>query len=73
MTDYLNELFAGYGPILSVSDLTKILGVNSKTVYDYLQSGDLPAYRIGTKWLILRDEVREALRTSSNRTRSLRM
>lgn len=73
MTDYLNELFAGYGPILSVSDLTKILGVNSKTVYDYLQSGDLPAYRIGTKWLILRDEVREALRTSSNRARSLRM
>lgn len=66
MTDHLNSLFADYPPILSVSDLSKILGVNSKTVYDYLQNGDIPAYRIGTKWLILRDEVQDSLKKSSN-------
>ncbi len=66
MSQYLDNLFEGYSPILSVKDLSEILGLNTKTVYEYLQSGNLPAYHIGTKWVIVRDEVIAFMRDAAN-------
>jgi len=65
MTNHLDDLFAPYPVHLSVSNLALVLGVTQKTAYDYLQGGELPAYRIGTRWLILRDEVKDSIEQSS--------
>jgi excisionase family DNA binding protein len=65
MSRHLDELFAQFPTHLSVSNLSAILGVTKKTAYDYLQSGEVPAYRIGTKWVILRDEVRDFVLASA--------
>lgn len=65
MTNHLDDLFAPYPVHLSVSNLASVLGVTQKTAYDYLQAGELPAYRIGTRWLILRDEVKDFIAQSS--------
>lgn len=66
MSRHLDELFSAYPVHLSVSNLAEVLGVTQKTAYEYLQAGDLPAYRIGTRWLILRDEVKEFVEMSSH-------
>jgi excisionase family DNA binding protein len=66
MSRYLDELFSTYPLHLSVSNLAEILGVTQKTAYEYLQSGEVPAYQIGTRWLILRDEVKEFVEMSSH-------
>lgn len=68
MPKHLEHLFAGYPPILSAKDVAEVLGLNSKTVYEYLQSGELPAYHIGSKWVIVRDEVVEYISSTSNVT-----
>jgi len=65
---HLDELFSAYPVHLSVSNLAEVLGVTQKTAYEYLQAGELPAYRIGTRWLILRDEVKEFVEMSSHHT-----
>ncbi len=65
MTNHLDDLFAPYPVHLSVSNLASVLGVTQKTAYDYLQAGEIPAYRIGTRWLILRDEVKDFIGQSS--------
>ncbi|WP_372379014.1 helix-turn-helix domain-containing protein [Curtobacterium luteum] len=66
MSTRLEQLFDGYPPILSARELAEILGLNNKTVYEYLQNGDLPAYHIGSKWIIVRDEVLEHIQSTSN-------
>jgi excisionase family DNA binding protein len=58
MPSPLDDLFDGYPSLLSVAKLAEVLGVTQKTAYDYLQSADLPSYRIGNRWLILRDEIK---------------
>jgi len=65
MSDRLDELFEPYPTHLSVANLAAILGVTQKTAYEYLSSGELPVYRIGSKWLILRDEIRDYIRQSA--------
>lgn len=65
MPSALDDLFAPYGDHLSVVELATILGVTQKTAYDYLQKNEIPHYRIGTRWLILRDDVREFLQNSA--------
>lgn len=69
MSRHLDELFSAYPVHLSVSNLAELLGVTQKTAYEYLQAGELPAYRIGTRWLILRDEVKEFVEMSSHHAR----
>lgn len=71
MSKNLDKLFAPYPIHLSVAKLAEVLGVTQKTAYEYVQAGDLPAYRIGTRWLILRDEVKDFLEASSRFTGSL--
>jgi excisionase family DNA binding protein len=65
MSRHLDDLFAALPTHLSVVQLSSVLGVTKKTAYEYLQVGDVPAYRIGTKWVILRDEVRDFMLASS--------
>lgn len=55
------DAFSPYGEHLSVQKTAIALGVSQKRVYDLLHAGEIPSYRIGSRWLILRDEVRAYL------------
>ncbi|RUP87612.1 DNA-binding protein [Dermabacter sp. HSID17554] len=35
-------------------------------VYKWLKEGVIPAYKIGSTWLILRDELKETLRAGAD-------
>jgi excisionase family DNA binding protein len=58
MSDHLDRLFAEYPEQMSAAELAEALGVKNATVYKWLQNGTIPAYQVGTHWLILRDEVK---------------
>jgi excisionase family DNA binding protein len=68
VSTHLDELFAGYGVHLSVTELATVLGVTKATAYEYLQAGNIPSYRIGARWLILRDEVRDFIKSTTTYT-----
>ncbi|MGN7704974.1 helix-turn-helix domain-containing protein [Cellulosimicrobium composti] len=57
----VDELFEGLPKHLSVEQLADVLGVTRNTAYRYLKGGQIPAYRVGTSWVILRDEVKDLL------------
>jgi len=62
---YLDKLFEALPTHLEVKHVATILGKSTTAVYELLRNGDVPAYKIGGSWLILRDEVREAIENSS--------
>jgi excisionase family DNA binding protein len=62
----LDELFNRYPEHLSVPELAEVLGVKRTTVYRWLQAGIIPAYKVGGAWVILRDEVRDWVRSGRN-------
>ena len=51
---------------LSVEQVADLLGVQEPTIYRWLRSWELPAYKVGATWVILRDEVCEALEERHN-------
>ena len=52
MEDVYLELFKGYKDILDVPQLTKMLDISKPTAYDLIQSGSIPAFKIGGKYKI---------------------
>jgi len=44
---------------LTVKDVAKLLNVNEKTIYRWLQKGNLPAYRVGDHYRFNRAELLE--------------
>ena len=65
----LDEEFAGLPPRLSVEGLAQVMGIEVQTAYRWLQEGRVPAYKIGRTWVIVRDEVKDLLESSSNQAR----
>lgn len=51
---------------LSVEQVADLLGVQQPIIYRWLRSGEIPAYKVGATWVILRDEVCEALEDRHN-------
>lgn len=51
---------------LSVEQVAQQLGVSEKTVRNYINSGELKAYKLGTKWRIEPQEVERYIKTKSN-------
>jgi excisionase family DNA binding protein len=66
MTSRLDELFEPYPEHLTVPELAKVLGVRPSTAYRWLQTGIVPGYKVGTTWVILRDEVRDLVASGRN-------
>lgn len=64
MSDRLDDVFADYPVHLSVGQLAELLGIQKSTAYKWLNQGRIPAYKIGGAWVILRDEVKDALISS---------
>lgn len=46
-----------YEAVLTANDLQDILGIGRNTVYELLNSGTIPALRIGKQWRIPKDAV----------------
>ena len=63
---HLDKHFAALPTHLEVKHVATILGKSTTAVYELLRNGDVPAYKVGGSWLILRDEVQEAIENSSN-------
>ena len=42
---------------LNVKEVAELLGVHTNTVYTYLASKQIPAIRLGRRWLISRNAV----------------
>jgi len=66
LTNHLDELFARYPEHLSVPQLADVLGIRPSTAYKWLQTGVIPAYKVGGAWVILRDEVRDLVASGRN-------
>jgi excisionase family DNA binding protein len=47
--------------VLSASEVADLLGIPRSTVHQLARRGDLPARRVGRRWLFLRDRVAAAV------------
>jgi excisionase family DNA binding protein len=50
-----------------VSEVAEILGVSRQTVLKYIKSGLVPGIRVGGRYLIMKDEFEEFLRSGGKR------
>lgn len=66
MGSRLDDLFAPYGEHLTTKELGEIFGVSEPTVRRWLASGVIPAYKVGTSWVILAGEVRDWMEKQHN-------
>lgn len=66
MTSRLDELFDGLPKRLAVPEVAELLGITTQGVYKWIHSGTIPAYKLGAGWIILRDELRDAIASGSN-------
>jgi excisionase family DNA binding protein len=66
MSVRIDELFENLPSVLTVTDLTRILGKDRTTVYRWLRKGEIPGVLIDTTWIIYRDEVRDYLLSRHN-------
>lgn len=62
----LDALFAPYPEKLSIDEAAAVLGISKKTAYKYLSDGTIPAYKFGSSWIILRDDLKGKLMDGSN-------
>lgn len=67
----LDELFADRPKRLTVPEVAELLGVTTQGVYKWIHTGVIPAYKLGNSWLILRDELRDAIASGSNLAQQL--
>lgn len=68
VTDSLDALFEGRNSTLEVSEVGEILGLTKQSVYNWLRDGVIPGYKLGSVWIILRDDLRDEMRRGFNRT-----
>jgi excisionase family DNA binding protein len=67
MARHIHELLGDLPRRLSVPQVAELLGVGEPTVYRWLRDGEIPAYKVGSTWVILRDEVCDHLEVRHNR------
>lgn len=62
--DRLDDLFKDLPERVTVEQVAETLGLTNKAVYRYLSTQVIPGYKVGRHWLILRDEVKDAVASS---------
>lgn len=67
---HLDDLFEDFPEHLSVQQVSDVLGIKRATTYKWLNDGTIPAYRVGSAWVILRDEVKDAIASGRNMPRT---
>lgn len=65
----LDDLFADLPASMSVTQTAEILGIRRSTAYKWLNDGTIPAYRVGSTWVILRDELKDLIASGRNLSR----
>lgn len=50
-----------YGPTISVEEAQKLLGISRAHVYSCCASGEIPAIRMGKRWVIVTSKLLEKL------------
>jgi len=63
---HLDDMFADLPETLRVSQVAKLLGKTSQGVLRWINTGVLPAYKLGDTWFILRDDLRDAMSAGGN-------
>lgn len=53
--------FDKYGDVLAVADVSGELGISQKVVREYCAAGKLPGVKIGSRWVIPKRRLIEAL------------
>lgn len=68
VSSHLDDLFAPYvdQKHLSVREVGDLLGVSEATARRWVAQGVIPAYKVGTAWVILTAEVRDWLEEQHN-------
>lgn len=66
LMSHLDDLFEGFPERMDTEDVTQLFGITQQAVYQWLKDGTIPAYRVGRRWIILRDEVKAAVEAGSN-------
>jgi len=51
---------------LTVKEVSTKLGVSEKTVRDYINKGELIAYKLGTSWKITQEDLHTFIKSKSN-------
>ncbi len=72
MTSRLDELFEGLPPRLDARQVAELLAMSPKGVYGWIKRGEIPAYQVAGTWVILRDELRDAIAAGSNQSEAFR-
>ena len=61
-----DEMFSEQPKLLRVSQVAQLLGKTSQGVLRWINTGVLPAYKLGDTWFILRDDLRDAMSAGGN-------
>jgi excisionase family DNA binding protein len=64
------DVLSDYADELTYQDLMKLLGKSKRTIYSWLNTGDIPGYHVGSRWIIHKEQLRQKLRATSNQTSS---
>ncbi|MFN8185201.1 MAG: helix-turn-helix domain-containing protein [Candidatus Nanopelagicales bacterium] len=63
---HLDGMLGDLPPMLRVSQVAKVLGKSNQGVLRWINTGVLPAYKLGDTWFILRDDLRDAMSAGGN-------
>lgn len=66
MANHAHEHAEDFSPltrddVLSTAEVAALLGIPRSTVHELARRGDLPARRVGRRWLFLRDRIAAAI------------
>jgi excisionase family DNA binding protein len=60
------DVLAGYADEMSYRDLMVLFGKSKQTIYTWLHDGEIPAFHVGTRWIIRKSQLRQKLIETSN-------
>jgi len=52
--------------MITISELAELLSVTDRTVYQWANNGEIPAYKVGNSWRFVEEEVAEWLKKKRN-------
>jgi len=52
--------------MMTISEVAELLSVTDRTVYQWANSGEIPAYKVGNSWRFVEEEVAEWLKQKRN-------